>query len=514
MITRKATFVLAAVALAVSYAGVLGSLVKAWVTSEVYSYGLAVLAIGVYMIWTRWDRLRSLQAVPDYLLGVPVTLAGVALLTAGRIGLLTSLQQASLVVTLAGFVLLFFGRAIFACLWFPLGYLLLGFPVWDVLIRWLQPPSQLISGGIAAVLLRTLGIPVLQDGTRLALANVTLEVLRECSGVNQLLAVVAMALPASYIWLSGYTRRAILIAVAVVGAYASNGVRIALVGFLATRGLRNGDLRGVHLAEGLFISVLCYGLLLGFLSLLSKTERRTSLTPTIDEAAPSIAPHVRRAWLEIGMSVTALSIGVALQLFHTPDVHLRGDLRAFPARIGDWSLETTPTPARFPAIDDELVHAYPSAEGERHFMALDDELVRAYRLASGERVRLYIGYHRSQREGKELAGEASHALNAVATPIQLHVGSRTVELGQVVQVRPKSSRGVLYWYDLNGRVSSSMYLAKQYMVWDSLTRGRSNGAIVMIEWETVDNRDAESSRMKAAAFAQSILPLLPTFIPS
>src|SRR5580765_9068975 len=204
MTTRKTTLVLAVAAVAVSYAGVLRVLATAWVTSEVYSYGLAVLAISAYMIWARSDRLRSLQAAPDYLLGVPVTFAGIALLAVGRVGLLTSLQEASLVLTLAGFVLLFFGRAVFAYVWFPLGYLVLGFPLWDPLIGWLQPPSQLLSGRIAAVLLGTLGIPVLQEGTRLVLANVTLEVLRECSGVNQLLAVVAMALPASYIWLRGY----------------------------------------------------------------------------------------------------------------------------------------------------------------------------------------------------------------------------------------------------------------------------------------------------------------------
>jgi len=81
-------------------------------------------------------------------------------------------------------------------------------------------------------------------------------------------------------------------------------------------------------------------------------------------------------------------------------------------------------------------------------------------------------------------------------------------------VRPTNSRGVLYWYDLNGRVFSSMYRAKQYMVWDALTRGRTNGAVVMIEWESGDALDAESSRRQAASFAQSILPLLPTFIPS
>jgi EpsI family protein len=216
----------------------------------------------------------------------------------------------------------------------------------------------------------------------------------------------------------------------------------------------------------------------------------------------------------VGLSVTLLSIGVVLQLFHTPDVRLRNDLRAFPERIGEWSLETRPTPARFPAIDDELVHAYPSPEGERHFTAIDDELVRAYRNASGERVRLYIGYHRSQREGKELAGEASHLLNAAATPVLVQVGSHTVELSQIVQVRSGNTKGLLYWYDLNGRVLSDMYLAKKYMVWDALTRRRTNGAVVMVEWESRGNAGAESLQVKAAAFVQALLPLMPKFIPS
>jgi EpsI family protein len=517
MTTRHTILALAAAAFAVCFAGVLGVLATAWVTNEVYSYGLAVLLISVYLIWTRSDQLRRLPAVPDYRFGVPVTLAGIAMLVTGRIGLLTSLQETSLVVTLAGFILLFFGRAIFACVWFPLAYLLLGFPIWDMLIGRLQPPSQLISGRIAAVLLHTIGIPVLQDGTKLALPNVTLEVLRECSGVNQLLAIVAMALPASYIWLRTPWRRVMLVSVAILGAYASNGVRIALVGFLATRGLSNGDLRGVHLFEGLAVSSLCYLLILTCLSALSKTEHR-KIVETSTDAADAVPAHAqqrpRRPWLEVGLSVTLLSIGVVLQLFHTPDVRLRNDLRAFPERIGEWSLETRPTPARFPAIDDELVHAYPSPEGERHFTAIDDELVRAYRNASGERVRLYIGYHRSQREGKELAGEASHLLNAAATPVLVQVGSHTVELSQIVQVRSGNTKGLLYWYDLNGRVLSDMYLAKKYMVWDALTRRRTNGAVVMVEWESRGNAGAESLQVKAAAFVQALLPLLPKFIPS
>src|SRR5262249_55725512 len=148
-----------------------------------------------------------------------------------------------------------------------------------------------------------------------------------------------------------------------------------------------------------------------------------------------------------------------------------------------------------------------------HFTAVDDELLRSYQNRSGQRVRLYIGYHRLQHEGKEFPGEAGHALSLAATPVQLHLGSSTFDLGEVTHVTRGGGRGVLYWYDLNGRVISGMYLAKRYMLWDAVTRRRTNGAIVMIEWESATG-DAESSRQQAMAFAQQILPLLPTFIPS
>jgi EpsI family protein len=499
-------------AFGVCYAGVIVALAKRWLTSEVYSYGLAVLLISVYMVWTKADKLRTLAAAPDYVIGIPLTFAGLAMLVAGHVSFLTSLQDASLIVTLWGFTLLLFGRDVFSCVWFPLCYLLLGFPLWDSIIGWLQPPSQMLSGRIAAGLLQAMGIPVLQEGTKLALPNVTLEVLRECSGVNQLLAVGAMSIPAAYIWLSGYARRTVLVSLAVVGAYVSNGVRIALVGFLATRGLSNGDLRGVHLFEGLAVSGLCYLLILACLSLLSRGQQRNASDVAVDSSSPSAS--LGGPWPQIVTSLAAISIGLFLQVFRTPDVGLRHDLRALPAQVGNWSLDARPVPGgRFPAIDDELVHAYPSPAGERRFAAADDELVRTYRNSAGERIQLYVGYHRSQREGKELLGEAARALNTAASTIEVDLGATTFELRQVTP-RPDARRGVLYWYDLNGRVVNDLFLMKGYMVWDAMTRRRSNGAVVMVAWEGRDDRDAETSRKGALDFAQAILPLLPNYIPS
>jgi EpsI family protein len=513
---RHARIALAAVALTFCYARVLATIVDKWTTSTVYSYGVVVLFVSGYMLWTRRVELRASHAEPDYLFGIPVTLAGIATLTVGRLALMTSVQEASLLVTLAGVVLLLFGRAVLTRLWFPLAYLLLGLPIWDVVINRLQPASQVLSAQLATVLLHVIGIPVFREGVRVVLPNVTMEVMRECSGVNQVLAIVAIALPAAYLLLHRNLLRGVLLGLAVCVAYLSNGVRITLVGFLAYHGLSSGDLRGMHIAEGLAVSVLGYLLLFGCLAVLSRLQRAAEQKVLVPSSLASSTPHVWQVALEIGTLVVVLSVGAFATLFRPADVRLRNDFRGFPTRIGEWTLDTRPGPAasRFPAIDDDLMAGHPGALREPASNAADDDLIRSYRNAAGERVQLYVGYHRSQREGNELIGVAGRALNSAAAPVRLEVGSRTIEVGQVMRTLPGSQRGMLYWYDLNGRVVENMYTAKRYMVWDALTRGRTNGAVVMIAWETPGQAGADPQGGQALGFAKAVLALLPDYIPS
>jgi EpsI family protein len=511
---RHTRIALAAAAFAFCYARVLATIVDKWTTSTVYSYGVVVLFVSGYMLWTRRVELRASPAEPDYLFGIPVTLAGVTTLTVGRLALMTSVQEVSLLVTLAGVVLLLFGRAVLTRLWFPLAYLLLGLPIWDVVINRLQPSSQVLSAQLATVFLHGIGMPAFRDGVRVVLPNVTMEVMRECSGVNQVLAIVAIALPAAYLMLHRGLLRVVLLGLAVCVAYLSNGVRITLVGFLAYHGLSSGDLRGMHIAEGLAVSILGYLLLFGCLAALSKLQRAAAQTTDVPSSLSSATPRVWRVGLEVGTLVVVLSIGAFATMFRPADIRLRHDFRGFPTRIGEWTLDTLPAPAALRFPDDDLIPRHPTAAGDVHSSSADDDLIRAYRNAAGDRVQLYVGYHRSQREGNELVGVAGRALNSAAAPVRLEVGSRTIELGQVTRTTSGRQKGMLYWYDLNGRVIENMYSAKGYMVWDALTRGRTNGAVVMIAWEAPGQASADSQGGRALGFAKAVLALLPDYIPS
>lgn len=509
---------LAAIAFTVCYAQVILALVDQWATNPLFSYGFAVPLISAYLIWNKADDLRRLPRTPDYWLGVPLTLASAAMLLAGHAGAVVMLQGLSLIATLAGLILLLYGRPTLRAVWFPICYLLLMLPVWDYPINRLQAPSQDLSARLAVTFLRAIGIPAMRTGMVITVPTHALEVMRECSGVSQLIALIAMVLPAAYLWLGTLPRRIALVVFAVVVGYLSNGVRIALIGWLVVKGWSDGDSTSpFHVIQGLVVSGLAYLVIGAFLSFLSKTRPGdgAQTAASVPVADPGFTWVPRRHWLDAVVVLVLIYAGIAQNTSSRADVVLRGDLSALPNQINEWTMDPIGdgTGRRFQGIADDLVGAYPSPAGERRFAAVDDELMRAYRTPSGDRVQVYIGYYRHQQQGKELAGEVSHSLQAVASPVSITLGEKTLELREVVQPSD-AQKGVVFWYDVNGRIVPNIYVAKGYTIWDALTRRRTNGAVVMIAWESRGGEGSERARQDAIGFAQALVPVLRQHLPS
>jgi EpsI family protein len=167
-------------------------------------------------------------------------------------------------------------------------------------------------------------------------------------------------------------------------------------------------------------------------------------------------------------------------------------------------------PVRFAGFDEKLLHLYPSPTGERHFAAVDQEVLRTYHNSTGARVDLYVGYYWNQSDGKELTGDVGHALHKLGSPVGVSVGNAGTVVREVVQRREEGPRGVLFWYIVNDRVTSNIYIAKLYTVWDAMTRWRTSGAVVMVAWDA-EKTDPDRARAAALDFAGALLahPQLP-----
>ncbi|MBX3330253.1 MAG: exosortase/archaeosortase family protein [Nitrospira sp.] len=258
------------------YWEVVSALVNQWIANDVYSYAFLIPVISCYMIWLQRERLSALFLAGAPVLGWFVLSSGLAALLMGWAGHLLLVQELSLLLTLSGLVLLFWGVQAFRLLRVPIGYLLFMIPVWGFITDPIQMPARLFSAKVAAAMLQGMGLTLYLHDIYIELPNITLVVAPECSGVNYLFAVAAIGVPIAFFYLKGWKHRLTLLVSALAIAMVANGLRIALIGIVANFQLSTDSHGPLHILQGLFVSVVGYAGIFAVLWLLRRRECLTS----------------------------------------------------------------------------------------------------------------------------------------------------------------------------------------------------------------------------------------------
>lgn len=483
------------------YAQVFAALARQWWSNDMYSYGFLIPWISLYFVWVRRENLAEIEPLPDYIGGFVLLLSGLSALFVGQAGGILALQEISLMVTLPGIVLLLWGKPFLKVLSLPIAYLWFMIPIWEIITDRLHSPFQIFSANLGVAFLRTTGIPVYQEGIYIHLPNMILEVARACSGINYLIAVIAVAIPMAALFLKGWSKRLFLIFFAVIVSILANSLRVALIGFLSYYDL-SGDIHGpYHILQGLFVSVIGYGAIFVGLWVLSKGH---SVAPSfagglgIDHPVESLKKKRKIQHLGIFLSVLLLLAGSYLHFYQPSPVVLEIDLDNFPSEIGEWKGKK--------AAPDRLVYGG---------LGVDHELSRTYRNASDEVVRLYIGYFEYQEQGKELVSYKTKELDRNASRIKVALNTHhVVEINQVIREEGGQKRHILFWYDINGRIVADRYRAKLHTAWDALARGRSNGAVIVLTSNFRESADIPGILSHNEVLVREIVPLLRDYLPT
>ena len=72
---------------------------------------------------------------------------------------------------------------------------------------------------------------------------------------------------------------------------------------------------------------------------------------------------------------------------------------------------------------------------------------------------------------------------------------------------------VYYWFEQRGKRMTNDYLAKASVVWDSLTRGRSDGALVRFVTPLAPGETEAGAEARLQGFMRLALQRLPRFVP-
>lgn len=150
----------------------------------------------------------------------------------------------------------------------------------------------------------------------------------------------------------------------------------------------------------------------------------------------------------------------------------RRALAEFPTEVGEWRQRGID--ARFDAATEAILRA-------------DDYLMRDYATPDGKVANFYIGYYATQRNGATyhsplncLPGAGWALNNAGVIQIKPASGGPAFEANRYIIENGDSRQLLIYWYQGRGRAVASEYWGKVYTVLDSVSRRRSDGAMVRV----------------------------------
>jgi exosortase len=213
------------------YASVLRHLVWQWANDPNYSHGFFVPLFSLFVIWSEREKLRKLAIEPSWS-GLVVLLCGLAILAAGILGAELFLSRISLLLTIAGLVVVSYGWNHLRAIFFPWVFLLFMIPIPTIVLNQITFPLQLLASKVAAVTLPLTGVPVLREGNVIQLPAMALEVAEACSGIRSLTSLATLAIIYGYLLEPRTSIRVVLALASVPIAVLANSFRIFGTGLL------------------------------------------------------------------------------------------------------------------------------------------------------------------------------------------------------------------------------------------------------------------------------------------
>lgn len=213
------------------YASILARLFAQWFNDPNFSHGIFVPLFALFVLWQDRRSWRAIPLAPSWT-GLPIVVMALLMLILGVLGAELFFSRISLLVLLAGLIILFQGWRLFRAVLFPWAFLVLMIPIPTLILQKVTFPLQLLASKLASGLLPVFGVPVLREGNVIVLPSMPLEVAEACSGIRSLLSLVTLAIIYGFLMDSRKWVRVVLACSAVPIAVTANSFRIFGTGLL------------------------------------------------------------------------------------------------------------------------------------------------------------------------------------------------------------------------------------------------------------------------------------------
>ena len=240
-----------------------------WRSDQNYSHGFFVPLFSAFAVWQERARLSRIVPKPSWS-GLGIAALGMCTLIVGQLGAELFLARTSLLIVLAGLIVLFSGWTMFRAVLFPWAFLFLMVPMPAIILNQITFPLQLLASRVSAAILPIFGVPILREGNIINLPSMALDVAEACSGIRSLTSLITLSIIYGYLLEKRLWVRYLLAIASVPIAVAANSVRIIGTGLLVQYWDPEKAEGYFHASWGLLIFVISLILLYGLHALVTR----------------------------------------------------------------------------------------------------------------------------------------------------------------------------------------------------------------------------------------------------
>ena len=480
-----------------------------WDTPE-YSHAYLIPFISLLIIWQSYDQIKTTNFDGAWL-GLIILLLGIGLWYVGEASTLFIIIKYAFLVVLFGFVMSMTGLKNSSLFLMPILLLFFTIPLPSFIYNNISASLQLLSSDIGVQIIRLFGISVFLEGSVIDLGALQLQVVEACNGLRYLFPLITIGVITAYFYRANVLAKALIVASTIPITILMNSFRIAVIGVLVDRwGVAMAE-GFIHDFEGWIIFMMCFAILILEIWLLNKLFGKLPLREVlrIDIPVGQFSFNDQIKWRQIPLTLLlslATLVVATVAKTYLPEKQIQVPDRisffAFPQDLNGWQADIR-------SLDKKYINS----------LKFDDYLLRNYS-KNGDNVELYIAYYESQQKGESahsprscLPGDGWQIKQRDLINIEYpdEVVKKVMALNAMLIQKGEDRYLMYYWFKQRDRHITNEYLVKWYLFWDSLTRSRTDGALIRIIYPLPKRGEFEDNA--ARKFLDDLLPILKQYVP-
>lgn len=462
-----------------------GDLVAVWLTRSTYNHCALILPIIGWLVWQRWPALKQLSP-KAWAPGLLLVGAGAFVWLLGEAGFAAIARQAALILMLQGAVITCLGKAVSRALAFPIAYGLFMVPIGDELM----PAMQTLTAEISMILLGFVGVPAHIEGVFITTPTGYFEVAEACSGVEFLIAMVALGALVANLCFTSWKRRMLFMIAAVVIPIVANGIRAW------------GTIYVAHLTDigfaASFDHVIYGWFFFAFIIAVLMAASWRFFDRKIDD--PWFDPDTLRSERPGSSFAVIRTAAAAFAIAAFP--------LAWSTAIASAGHQAAPASYSLPDVPGwQQVPRESGRPWQPHFAGANALRIARYRNAKGQEVDLVVAVFSRQEEGREIVAFGQGAIGP-QVPWAWTASGASPPGGRSDRIASHGSvREVLSFYRVGGVLTGSDYRVKLETVKARLFGGPQRAVAVLVSAEA--SADGISPRPAIDAFLADLGPIAP-----